>query len=196
MRRWMLAIALLTALPGLAQAQQVVVTPVERPGVELTLQGDAGAWFPTNTAIADVGFAFGARAGLQLAPWLGIEAQYLGTARIDDPFITDTLRFDSITGNVKLMARSRLGRVAQLTPYATAGAGAYFFSGAATRGPNPVVLPGGRLDVPLGVGLMLDLGPTVSIGAEGKYHFLFGPGGLAQNATDAISVLANLSFRI
>jgi hypothetical protein len=195
MRSLVCTILALLLLPLGAWAQGGVRTTVEQPPVALTISGDAGVFVPTDSTLGDGGFAYGFRVGLNLASWLGVEARYLAADQGNDDFF-----FNSGSINLKLMAATSYQQ-RSVTPYISGGIGMYrLVADGESEGIGALFGENTNAEVPLGVGLMIDLGQSVSLGGEFTYHFLLdedifdSPDRLASG--DVWDITANLNVRL
>lgn len=197
MPKWIIAFAV-AALPVAASAQQVVTENVEPLGTQLEIAADAGTLQFTNGDVANGGFAYGFRVGLGLSQWLSIEGRYLAGTGGGDIEIAEDVNFNSGSLNLKAVAASRYGRIG-LAPYVTAGVGVYRFRGGATEGVGALITDDTSAQIPVGVGLQVNLNENVALGGEFQYHFLMDDD-LFQDpsraATDVWDATANLTFRL
>lgn len=200
MRTWMLTLSAFSVLayPSLGQAQQVLVAPVERQPLEVSISAEAGTLVPVNNVrdLGDASAAYGVGIGLSLTNWLGLEANYLEAPRGGGLLSSDVFwRGGDV--NLKLMAARSVGRVG-LVPYVSAGFGFYGFG---NQPEIPEFLNDTLPQVPLGVGLAVDINEDVALGGEFVYHILldnFGDAGLipGPNVSDVWHATANLTFRL
>jgi hypothetical protein len=187
MKFWKMSLASLAiaALPAVASAQQVVTTTVEKKPIALDIGAETGTLVTTQND--DAGFAYGARVGINLGRFLALEGRYLGATGIDP----GRTAFNSGAIDLKLAAPIALGPAGRtaLLPYVTGGLGIYGFREDSVGRALP--------QVPVGVGLMIDVNEDIGIGGEFMYHFLFDSAlgnGADRSSTDVWNLTANVIY--
>jgi hypothetical protein len=179
------------ALPRGAGAQDVTQAGAATAGrparapVELAL--DDGLLVLPDSELGEIGFAIGLRASVPLARWLSLEGRYLASVH-DGPELRGDAFFHSGAFDLRLMPARRSDRLG-VRPYALAGLGIYGVRGA------PVEAAEIGAQLPLGVGLQIDVTPRVAVGAEYLYRVLAG-GGFFEGAPGAWSVTGNIDVRL
>jgi hypothetical protein len=154
-------------------------------GPELMFGGDLGLSTMTETGpfdfnkgvggVTDAGPAWGVRAAVELFPWLGVEARYVG-------MYNSAQRSVSPGGNVGFLTTGAeaVVRITAPTPYVHPyifGGVAYYdvsLIGSSRAQQSSVLQSSSQPGIPLGFGFDVPLTWYVTVGLEATYHFQLG----------------------
>lgn len=155
-------------------------------GPELMLGVDLGFSAMTETGpfglnngvggATQAGPAWGVRAGVEVLPWLGFEARYVGMYNGIQASMSPAGGAAFFTTGGEAVARLTLPMIPFVHPYAFGGVGYYSTSlvgSSVARGATPFN-SSSEPGVPMGVGFDDPLTWYMSIDAEATYHFLIG----------------------
>jgi hypothetical protein len=126
-------------------------------------------------AVTDAGPAWGLRGGVELLPWLALEAHYVGMFNSATSAVSPLGSVGFLTTGGDAIVRLTLP-IPYVQPYVLGGVGYYEVAlvGSATALPGSQLYSSNQPGIPLGVGLDVPLSWHVSLGFEATYHFQIG----------------------
>jgi hypothetical protein len=154
-------------------------------GPELMFGGDLGLSTMTETGpfgfnkgvggVTGAGPAWGVRAGVDLFPWLGLEARYVGMYNSAQGSVSPTGSVGFLTTGGEAVVRLT-APLPYVHPYIFGGIAYYdvgLIGSSSARG-GSVLHSSSQPGIPLGFGLDVPLTWYVSVGLEATYHFQLG----------------------
>jgi hypothetical protein len=120
-------------------------------------------------SVTSAGPGWGILAGIELLPWLALEARYLGTYDSAQSSVSSSGGYLASAGTAAVRLTAPLPFV---HPYVFGGIGYYDFH---FTGPSASVMhSSSQPGIPMGVGVDVPLNYHLSIGAEASYNFQLG----------------------
>jgi|HubBroStandDraft_1064217.scaffolds.fasta_scaffold02348_3 hypothetical protein len=154
-------------------------------GPELMFGGDLGLSTMTETGpfgfnkgvggVTEAGPAWGVRLGIELFPWLGVEARYVGMYDSAQSSVSPTGSVGFLTTGGEAVVRLT-APTPYVRPYIFGGVAYYDVAliGSSSARAGSALYSSAQAGIPLGFGFDVPLTWYVSVGLEATYHFQLG----------------------
>jgi hypothetical protein len=125
--------------------------------------------------VTNAGPAWGVRVGVELVPWLALEARYVGMYTSAQSSVSPSGSVGFLTTGVEAVVRLT-APLPYVHPYIFGGVAYYdvALAGSADAKASSVLFSSTQPGIPLGFGVDVPLTWHISVGAEATYHFMLG----------------------